>query len=59
VKDSNGVPVVRCKGKALSFRDRKGERSITYTTNDVSSTLCLGKPPSRTRSLGESLGSRC
>ncbi|RSH83779.1 hypothetical protein EHS25_005394 [Saitozyma podzolica] len=23
VKDSNGVPVVRCKGKALSFRDRK------------------------------------
>ncbi|GFZ46578.1 hypothetical protein JCM24511_03798 [Saitozyma sp. JCM 24511] len=23
VKDSNGVPVVRCQGKALSFRDRK------------------------------------
>lgn len=24
MKDQNGVPVVKCKGKALSFKDKKG-----------------------------------
>lgn len=38
MKDSNGVPVVRCQGKALSFRDRKGELAPTYTFNKASLT---------------------